>query len=187
VRRDTYANGNAAYAYTHAIRPARATLLLCLLNGSQIMGQVLFGYFSDSINSFFLIVVSTLSSAIIAGLLWYNATGFVHLLVFSILFGFFAGGYSVLWPRWAKVLIDHDPTELWIYGLLAFQRGLGNILAGPISVSLIRMTAKYAKEDESASFRPLIFFVVATMVISSLGALAYFFPQVPPKYKRFNV
>jgi MFS family permease len=151
------------------------------------MGQVLFGHFSDSINSFFLIVVSTLSSAIISALLWYNATGFVHLLLFSLLYGFFAGGYSVLWPRWAKVLIDHDPTELWIYGLLAFQRGLGNILAGPVSVSLIRMTAKYAKENETAAFRPLIFFVVATMVVSSLGALAYFLPQVPPRFKLFIV
>ncbi|KAF2434651.1 MFS general substrate transporter [Tothia fuscella] len=173
------------YAYTLSISPARATLLLCLLNGSQILGQVLLGWLSDWVNSFFLLVVSTLSSAIIAGLLWYMATGFMHLLAFSILFGFFAGGYSVLWPRWAKVLIDHEPTELWIYGLLAFQRGVGNIAAGPISVALIKMTAKFAKENEAASFRALIYFVVITLIVSSLGALSYFCPQIPAQHKRF--
>lgn len=129
---------------------------------------------SDWANVFLLLGISTFGSALISGFLWYLSNTFDMLLAFSILFGLFAGGYSVLWPRFIAVLTENPATGLWLYGLLAFQRGLGNILAGPISVALLKMMAKFVREDEAAAYRPLILFVVATLVISSFGGFGFF-------------
>jgi MFS family permease len=152
-------------------------LLICVLNGSQVIGQIALGWVSDWVNVYLLLTLSTFGSAAIAGVLWYMAKSFDWLLAFSMLFGLFAGGYSVLWAGFNAALTDNPATGLWLYGLLAFQRGLGNILAGPISVGLFKITSKYASPLQPAAYKPTIIFVVITLLVSSLGGLAHFFPQ----------
>lgn len=155
---------------------------MCLFNGAQVIGQVVLGWVSDWINVFLLLGVSTLGSAAIAGFLWYPATAFGHIVAFSILFGLFAGGYSVLWPRFIAVLTQNPATSLWLYGLLAFQRGLGNIVSGPISIALFKHSAKHAESDKSPkAYKTLIIFVVVCLSISSLGGLSYCFGARTPK------
>jgi MFS family permease len=127
------------------------------------------------VNVFLLLTISTFGSAVIAGVLWYMAKSFEWLLVFSMLFGLFAGGYSVLWAGFNATLTDNPATGLWLYGLLAFQRGLGNILSGPISVELFKLTSKYVSADQPDAYKPTIIFVVITLVVSSLGGLSHFF------------
>jgi MFS family permease len=135
------------------------------------------GWISDWVNVYLLLTLSTFGSAAIAGVLWYMAKSFDWLLIFSMFFGLFAGGYSVLWAGFNATLTDNPATGLWLYGLLAFQRGLGNILAGPISVALFKLTSKYASPDQPAAYKPTIILVVIALLVSSLGGLAHFFPQ----------
>jgi MFS family permease len=148
-----------------------------VLNGSQVAGQIIIGWVSDWTNVFLLLSLSTFGSAAIAGVLWFMAKSFDWLLAFSLLFGLFAGGFTVLFASFNKVLTDSPATGLWLYGLLAFQRGLGNILAGPISVELFRMTSRYSLPDRPAAYKPTIVFVVVSLVLASLGGLAHFFPK----------
>jgi MFS family permease len=156
-----------------SITPAKATLLLCLLNGAQVIGQVVLGWVSDWVNVFVLLIVSTLAPALLSGILWYLANSFSHLLVFTLLYGLFAGGYSVLWPRFITCLTEDSATSLWLYGLLAFQRGLGNIVAGPISVELLKMATTPTNTNQSAAYRGVILFVAISLVISSFGSLGW--------------
>jgi MFS family permease len=175
--RNVASNENLAFASTLQISPAKAAVLICVLNGSQVVGQIALGWVSDWVNVYLLLTVSTFGSAAIAGVLWYMARSFNWLLIFSMLFGLFAGGYSVLWAGFNAALTDNPATGLWLYGLLAFQRGLGNILAGPISVALLKLTSKYENPDQPAAYKPTIIFVVITLLISSLGGMAHFSPQ----------
>jgi MFS family permease len=147
-----------------------------LLNGAQVIGQIILGWVSDFVNVFVLLVTSTICSALLAGFLWFLAADFGQLLAFSMLYGLFAGGYSVLWPRFVTVLTKDSATSLWLYGLLAFQRGLGNIAAGPISVALYRMSSGFNK-DPSSGYRGMILFVAAAFLVSSCGGTGFYWQR----------
>jgi hypothetical protein len=59
---------------------------------------------------------------------------FLHLAYFT---DFLAGGYSVLYCCFVTAPTDDPTTGLFVYGVFGFERGLGSILAGPVSSSLV--------------------------------------------------
>jgi MFS family permease len=163
------------YAETLHISPIRSTLLICLLNLAQVVGQIALGWLSDCSDIFTLLLVSTVGSAIPCCVLWYTATEIKHLIAFSVVYGIFAGGYSVFYPRFVTILTSDPATGLWLYGLLAFGRGVGNVVAGPLSAEILGfMDGKSAHPDQAASYRYLIIYVGAAFLISAFGALGYF-------------
>jgi MFS family permease len=126
----------SAYASTLLIASNKGTILLCLLNLAQVLGQLALGYLSDKQSLAILIFTSTSISAIIVFTLWYLAPFFSTLVLFSLLCGFFAGSYVVLYSRFISLLTTDSNTSIWLYGVFAFERGLGIVLAGPISGAL---------------------------------------------------
>jgi MFS family permease len=161
------------YAATLSITPTKAILLFSILNLSQIISQIAIGYLSDHTNTFLLLVASNIGS-IIACVLWVTATGFNHLIFFAILYGLFAGGYSVLMARFVSTLTVDTPTGLWLYGVFAFQRGIGNVASGPLSAVILRMVETSHKQDLAAGFRELILFVGICLIAASIGGLGFF-------------
>ncbi|KAF2404724.1 MFS general substrate transporter [Trichodelitschia bisporula] len=166
-----------SFAQALALTPSQGALLLCFLNGSQVAGQVLVGWASDWVNVVTLLMVTTLFPAILAGVLWYLASRFEHMVIFSLLFGLLAGGFSVLWPRFISLLSDEPTTSLWLYGLLAFQRGLGSVSSGPLSAGLLKLEIIKGSTNPADSYKVLILFVSICLFISAFGGVAYFFPQ----------
>jgi hypothetical protein len=162
-----------AYATTISIPSLKAVLLLSLLNVSQIVGQLIMGYVSDHANVHLPNFASTLGSGIIAYTLWLLAKRFSYLVAFSLCYGLFAGGYSVLYPRFVTALTDDPATGLWLYGIFAFERGLGNVLAGPISGLLIRDGASTIPSSDASSFKPLILFVGSAFIFSAFGSVGW--------------
>ncbi|KAL9607956.1 MAG: hypothetical protein Q9167_007179 [Letrouitia subvulpina] len=114
-----------------------ATLLLTLFNIPGIVSSSVFGYLSDnkrfSLSTTTVTSISAVSSALSAFLLWgLTSQGSIVLLVlFSITFGFFAGGYSATWGGIINELEREaaqrneavDPGM--VYGLLNGTRGIG--------------------------------------------------------------
>jgi len=160
------------YAASLNITSTKAVLLFGILNLSQVFGQILIGWLSDSANIFLLLVASNLGS-LLACALWITATGFNHLIFFAILYGVFAGGYSVLVTRFVSALTSDAPTGLWLYGLLAFQRGVGNVASGPLSAFLLQTISMENQTDMAAGFRNLIYFVGACLLAASVGGLGF--------------
>ncbi len=60
-------------------------------------------------------------------------------------------------------------TGLWLYGIFGFERGLGNILVGPISGLSPRSGPLQNSEAITAAYKPLIPFVGLAFVVSSVG------------------
>jgi len=123
------------------------------------------GYASDRLNPTVPMVGSTLLSGVVVLGIWGSSHGFISLLIFGILYGLFSGGYSVLYSRFVTVLTKEANMGLWLYSVLEFQRGIGNLVGGTVSSIVI--------DDAVAKYDDLILFIGITLLISSLSGTGY--------------
>jgi MFS family permease len=161
------------YATSLGITSSKAILLFCMLNLSQVVGQIAIGWLSDYADIFLLLVASNIGS-IIACVLWLTATGFNSLMFFAVLYGLFAGGYSVLVTRFVSVITSDGPTGLWLYGILAFQRGIGNVASGPLSAFLLSKMDIQRMSNMEFGYRHLIWYVGASLLAATSGGIGFF-------------
>ena len=162
-----------------------ATLLLTLFNIPGIVSSSFFGYLSDNkrfpLSATTVTSISAVSSALSAFLFWgLTSQGSMALLVlFSITFGFFAGGYSATWggvinelEREASQWNEAIDTGM-LYGLLNGARGIGYVSGGLASVPLLnagRMTS-VGKFGYGTTYGPLIVFTGISSVFGGWGLL----------------
>ena len=162
-----------------------ATLLLTLFNIPGIASSSFFGYLSD--NKYFAMSVTTvtfisaISSALSAFLLWgLTSQGSMALLIlFSITFGFFAGGYSSTWGGVINELEREaaqrneavDPGML--YGLLNGARGIGYVSGGLAGVPLLKAGSTFSAGSfgYGTAYGPLIIFTGLSSVFGGWGLL----------------
>ncbi|RDW63423.1 hypothetical protein BP6252_10968 [Coleophoma cylindrospora] len=122
------------FATLAGLSPRIGALILAALNFASTLGQVGFGHLSDRFDNIFILVfITTFVSAVASFSIWGFAHSLAPLLAFAIIFGFFGGAYVVFWPKFA--LLSKDP--LFLYGLMAFGKGIGNVVAGPITARLL--------------------------------------------------
>ena len=128
-----------------------------------------------------LVLISSLGSTLAVLLFWGLANNSIALLVlFSIAYGFFAGGFSAVYAGVAKELRSTmvrrqeqgSGTELAgadlgaIFGLLGLGRGFGNIICGPVSELLLKDNiAGYG-----GGYGPLIIFTGVAMAVTTGSA-----------------
>jgi MFS family permease len=78
----------------------------------QIIGQILMGYVSDRYEVYIPMLTSTFLSALVAFLAWGFAKTLAPFVIFAILYGLFAAGYSVLYCRFATALTNESSAGL---------------------------------------------------------------------------
>ena len=162
-----------------------ATLLLTLFNVPGIMSSSFFGYLSDNkylpISATTATSISAISSALSAFLFWgLTSQGSMALLVlFSITFGFFAGGYSATWGGIINEL-EHEAAQEneaidtgMLYGLLNGARGIGYISGGLASVVLLKAggIGSIGSFGYGTTYGPLIIFTGLSSVFGGWGLL----------------
>lgn len=174
--------------YAHEITlvsQTSATLLLTLFNLPGIIASSFFGYLSDnkrfSFSTTTITSIPPVSSALAAFLLWgFTSQGSMGLLVaFSMIFGFFAGGYSATWGGMINEL-EREAAEAneaidtgMLYGLLNGVRGIGYVSGGLAGVPLLKagggsLAAKFAY---GTTYGPLIIFTGLSSVVGGWGLL----------------
>ena len=128
-----------SYANGLGYSPAVGALLLALFSFMQVFGQISCGYLSDHrVSVEMLAFVFPLISGITILTLWGLARSLTPLVVFSLLYGFWGGGYVVLWAKMGSELSDNSTVALTTFGIFAFLKGVGNVVTGPVSAELIR-------------------------------------------------
>lgn len=162
-----------------------ATLLLTLFNVPGIASSSFFGYLSDNkhwpLSATTVTSVAAMSSALSAFLLWGLAfKGSMALLVlFSVTFGFFAGGYSAAWGGVINEL-ERDAAQRneaidpgLLYGLLNGARGLGYVSGGLAGVPLLKAggAGSSASFGYGTAYGPLIIFTGLSSVMGGWGWL----------------
>lgn len=148
------------------------TLMLALFNAPGIIASAFFGWLSDNKKTNLSVqavsAIPPICSAVSAFLFWgLTSQGALGLLiVFSMTFGFFSGGYSATWGGMLKQ-IEHESAERneavdpgMLYGLLNGVRGVGYASGGIAGVGLLQAGTIVANSRFAfgSSYGPLICF-----------------------------
>lgn len=152
------------FASAAGLSPSIGALLLASNNLASTAGQLGLGYLSDNYSNIHILVFATTCvSAVSALAIWGFATSVLPLVVFSVLYGLCAGSYVIFWTKFGSILSE-DPQP--VYSLMAFGKGIGNIMTGPVSAALLTkpLTSGYGM----GRFAPMIVFVGVLMMLSSL-------------------
>jgi len=161
-----------------------ATLLLTLFNLPGIASSTFFGYLTDNKRFAMSAATVTAISATATSLSAFTMWGLTEkgssalLMVFSITFGFFAGGYSA---TWGGVLNDLEREAAanneavdsgMVYGMLNGARGIGYVVGGLVGVPLLRDGGiTMSSSGYGSTYGKLILFTGLSTVFGGWGLL----------------
>jgi MFS family permease len=166
-----------SYATDIGLKASQGALLLTIMSVFQVLGQFTFGYISDgkrlSLNT--LLAISVIVAATATFGAWGIARSLAPLLVFAAFYGFFAAGYTPMWARMVTAVSEEPSTHQAMYSLFCFQKGLGNILAGPISAGLFRLSTGPGDREAGygyGMYKAVVIFTGMCLFMSALSLLA---------------
>lgn len=155
-----------SYASSLDLSGKNGALLLALMSVCQVCGQFVFGSLSDrKVPLNVLACSSTVVAAVSCLTMWGLAQTFPVLIVFAVIYGFFAAGYTAIWARMSTAITDDATAAPIVFSLLNFGKGIGNVLAGPVGGFLV--SGSMSTGPSSVSYRWVIIFTGARMFASA--------------------
>ncbi|KAH7171378.1 major facilitator superfamily domain-containing protein [Dactylonectria macrodidyma] len=163
----------ASYANAIGLSTVSGPILLALFSLASVPGSLIHGMLGDKITASKVILVSSLGSALPVFLLWGLSRHISTMVLFVVFYGFFAGGFSATWSA-ALQDIKGDNTSIdtsLVFGMLLGGRGLGFIVAGPLSGALVSAGNAISGDTMgyATQYGPMI---LCTGVTAILGAWA---------------
>jgi MFS family permease len=156
-----------SYASSLGLSSKSGALLLALMSIFQVGGQFVFGLLSDrKVPLDVLASLSTVIAAIACLAIWRLAESLPVLIVFAIIYGFFAAGFTATWARMSTSITDDETAGPIVFSLLNLGKGIGNVLAGPIGGALIA-NSDSAGHKASSSYRWVVVFTGTCMFASA--------------------
>jgi predicted MFS family arabinose efflux permease len=167
-----------SYAESIGLSGPQGALLLALMSVSQVFGQFTFGFLSDRrvpLNT--LIFVSLTVAATATFSIWALARSLPPLIFFALLYGFFGAGYTALWGRMVTAVSEEPAASQSMFSLFCAGKGVGNVLAGPISAGLLGLS-KGGGGYAHGMYKAVVIFTGGCLFLSagSLGVV-YFKPK----------
>lgn len=164
----------ASYAHALGLPSLTGAVLIAVFSLASVPGGLTIGMLSDRLRPTTVILISSLGSTIAVFLFWGLSTHLALLIVFSILYGFFAGGFSSTYPGILKEMGETDErvdTGL-VMGLLLGGRGVGFVVGGPVSAALLKMGGSViggGKWGYDTQYGPVILCTGATALFGGWG------------------
>lgn len=159
------------FATATGLSRSAGALLLAVNNAACAAGQVAVGHASDrravgGRGVFVLVLATTWAAGAATLVLWGLARTLGGLLAIGAVYGATAGAYVVFWPRFAALLSEDAQA---VYSLLAFGKGIGSAVTGPVSAGLVRgpVTGGYGL----GRYGGVVVFVGSLMVVSGVGGV----------------
>jgi MFS family permease len=161
-----------------------STLTIMLFNLAATMGLAGMGAMTDRFGSVACIIISAIGSAVSVFVLWGLSTSLPLVYVYCIAYGLFAGCWPSVWPAVIRETAQRGEScgfgyvdPMMTYGLLCVGRGLGSLIAGPLSEALLRdmplqgqAFASYGFASYGSGYGFLIIFTGLAAVFSASGA-----------------
>ena len=157
-----------SYATSIGLSGRHGAMLLSVMSAAQVMGQWTFGILSDKMGLNPLVLLSTIVTAVACFTSWGLAHDLAPLIAFSILFGFFAYGFSSMRARMGTAVSEEPTAALATFGILTFCQGSGNVLAGPISAGLLSGSVQRDSYGVMR-YKALVVFTGGCMLLSALS------------------
>ncbi|RCI12816.1 hypothetical protein L249_0540 [Ophiocordyceps polyrhachis-furcata BCC 54312] len=163
----------ASYAAELHLPDVAGPLLLAFFSLSSVPGSVLIGILGDRVSASKAVLVSSLGSALPAFLSWGLGLDLANQIVFALVYGFFAGGYSSTWSGMVAQVQEADDSadSSIVHGMLLGGRGLGFVLSGPVSGALLSIKGKLTDEPlgYGTIYGPMILFTGITGILGAWG------------------
>jgi MFS family permease len=150
-----------------------------LFNLAATAGLAGMGALTDGFGSVACILISAVGSAVPVFLLWGLSTSLPLVYVYCIAYGLFAGCWPSVWPAIIRETAQRGESRgfgyvdpMMTYGLLCVGRGLGSLIAGPLSEALLRNMPLqgHAFASYGSGYGVLIIFTGLAAVFSASGA-----------------
>lgn len=166
------------YASAIGLSPRTGAVLLAVMNVASVTGQFTYGSLSDSRLPLNILLISTTTVAAIASLaVWGFAKSLAVLVVFVLIYGFFAYAYMAMRVRMGTAVASEQSDALTIFCLFSFAQGISNVLAGPISGGLLDPVTD-VQEYGYNRYKALVIFTGLSMVASTaFTGLSYVAPS----------
>lgn len=175
------------YARSIGASPFLSASTTMLVNIASTFGCPTMGWFADHFHVTTCLFISAAGTTYGVLLVWGFATTLPVLLVFCVIYGLFAGSYSSAWTGIMRDMTeDADTSEapdrkpkagdfdpVMILGLLAAGRGIGSIVSGPLSQTLIKDVPWNATDIGGfrSEYGPLMIFTGLTAATSGIVIL----------------
>ncbi|KAJ5422311.1 Major facilitator superfamily domain general substrate transporter [Penicillium cf. griseofulvum] len=176
------------------------TMLVSLFNATSIIGGIALGVLCDRFSVTNIMLLSSVGSALSVLLFWgmvsssdseSSQTAIALLIIFSITYGFFAGGFSSTWSGViTQIKRDSSSPSLdtgLIFGLLAGGRGIGNVISGPLSTVLLQSgslgDSSGGNTGYETQYGTLILFTGITAIF---GAWSWMWRYISPALRCFR-
>lgn len=163
----------ASYASTIGLPSITGPILLALFSVASVPGGIVHGMVGDKTSATKAVTIASLGSALPIFLLWGLSLNLANLVVFVVLYGFFAGGFSSTWSNMSSDIQKDDASadSALIFGMLMGGRGIGYVSAGPLSGVLLQVQASLSNEalGYATKYGPMI---ICTGVTAVFGAWA---------------
>lgn len=165
----------ASYANDLGLPSISGTVLIAVLSLANIPGALFSGFLGDRLQSTTVILICSIGSTVAVLLFWGLAAQMALLVVFVLAYGFFAGGFSTTYSGILKEMkrADEGVETGLVMGLLLGGRGVGFMVAGPLSAVLLQsggmMVVEHAKWGYSTQYGPVIICTGATALFGSWG------------------
>lgn len=153
------------------------SLTTTFINLAMVFGCVIVGSLSDRFDVNTVMVGVSVGTAISVFTVLGFTTSIAPLFIFSVLYGLTASAYSTTWGGIIKeVQKVHEATDANVlFGLLAAGRGIGSVISGPLSESLLESSKGFNGNATSAygsQYGPIIIF---SGVTAFLGGVSWCF------------
>lgn len=167
----------STYAHsTVSLSSTSSTLLLTLFNAPGILASAFFGFLCDNerqpLSSGSITFISSFPATLAALLFWGMAGTAGHalplLILFAVVYGFFASGYSATWGSVIKEMERDAATRNeafdsgMVYGILNGARGIGYVGGGLLAVQLLKVSNAgsdgHGSTAYSTTYGPLIIY-----------------------------
>ncbi|KAF5242472.1 hypothetical protein FANTH_8638 [Fusarium anthophilum] len=163
----------ASYASTIGLPSITGPILLALFSVASVPGGIVHGMLGDKFSATKAVTIASIGSALPIWLLWGLSLDLANLVVFVIIYGFFAGGFSSTWSNMSTDIQKDDSAadSALIFGMLMGGRGIGFVTAGPLSGALLQAKAHLSNEalGYATQYGPMI---ICTGVTAVFGAWA---------------
>ncbi|RDL35425.1 uncharacterized protein BP5553_07356 [Venustampulla echinocandica] len=163
------------FARSLGLSPSIGSMLVALVNAAGVISTVVMGLLIDHFHVTTVILLSSVGAATSVFLFWGLSDALPVLCMFSILYGFFAGGFVSTNAGVIKVVKQRDErTDVGtLIGCISAGRGVGAVLSGPLSESLLRGNpwSGEAGLGYGSGFGSLIVFTGVTAAMGAVGFL----------------
>ncbi|KAH7304262.1 major facilitator superfamily domain-containing protein [Stachybotrys elegans] len=155
-----------------------SALTVMLVNLAASVGLMVMGSLSDRLTVTTCTLISAMGVATSVLLIWGLSASLPALYVFCICYGLFAGSWASIWPGIMREVSNRSEEAglglsdpVMVQGHLCIGRGVGNIISGPLSDSLIRGMPWQGKTlgGFGSGYGPLILFTGLTGLMSGMN------------------